>query len=153
VSVIGHSAFGMCDALTEVVIGEGVVVIDEFAFHSCYNLQTITIPQSVTYIGNYAFDICYNLENINYAGSEADWGEIHIGYGNEYLLDAVDFGVKGDVDMNGVITNADLVMVARYIVGVESDNDSVIEAKGDVDGDGEVANADLVRIARIIVGA
>ena len=60
---------------------------------------------------------------------------------------------QGDVDGNVQITNADLVMVARYIVGIyDSETVNNIKQYGDLNDDGAVNNTDLVTIARIIVG-
>ncbi|MBE6948917.1 MAG: hypothetical protein E7456_03620 [Ruminococcaceae bacterium] len=55
----------------------------------------------------------------------------------------------GDVDDNGVVNNADLVLLARYIVHAV---DSIPRAdNADLTGDGSIANADLVELAILIV--
>lgn len=56
----------------------------------------------------------------------------------------------GDVNCDGVISNADLIMLARYLVDLET-LDHIALANADVDGDGNISNVDLVKIARIIV--
>ncbi|MBE6949052.1 MAG: hypothetical protein E7456_04320 [Ruminococcaceae bacterium] len=139
-------------------------------------LTSFTVPASVNRLGYEAFGANWEMNTVYFEGDAPNidyytflgmTATIYYPENNETWTDVVDQEysgdltwipytpgeLKGDVDMNGVITNADLVMVARYIVGVESDNDAEIEAKGDVDGNGEVNNSDLVRIARIIVGA
>ncbi|MBE6949053.1 MAG: hypothetical protein E7456_04325 [Ruminococcaceae bacterium] len=173
VVTINNGAFAYCNGLTEVMIPYGVKTIGASAFAGCESLTELTIPSSVETVGSLAL-FCPNLIELRFEGDAPEFGEmtmfndgLTIYYPEDYtswndVIAAVDDDTltwiaytphpRGDVDGSGQITNADLVMVARYIVGVESDNDAAIEAKGDVDGDGEIANADLVRIARIIVG-
>ena len=59
--------------------------------------------------------------------------------------------IQGDVDGDGEITNADLILVARYVVEIYNELKADIEKYGDMDGDGEISNADLIKVARIIV--
>ena len=57
---------------------------------------------------------------------------------------------KGDVNKSGVVSNADLIMIARYLVGLQDFNDEQKEI-ADFNEDGVVDNVDLVLIARAIV--
>jgi len=55
---IGYEAFTEYNrdhTLTEVVIPEGITIIDECAFYYCSNLRSVTIPDGVTTIGKDAF--------------------------------------------------------------------------------------------------
>lgn len=61
---------------------------------------------------------------------------------NEYLI--------GDVNCDGVISNADVVELARYLVDLTS-LDSCALANADVNGDGIVSNIDLVKLVRMLV--
>jgi beta-glucosidase len=56
----------------------------------------------------------------------------------------------GDVSQDGEIDNRDLIMIARYLVGLVEFNDKQMEA-ADFNEDGIVNNTDLVLIARYIV--
>ncbi len=58
---------------------------------------------------------------------------------------------RGDLNMDGEITNADTVLIARYLVKLAVLNDLQQEF-ADTNGDGKVNNADLVLIARSVVG-
>ena len=63
--------------------------------------------------------------------------------------------IPGDVDYNGIITNQDLITVARYAVGLITEaqlNYPVVSLFGDYNGDGEINNVDIIMIARSIVG-
>ncbi|MBO4927581.1 MAG: leucine-rich repeat domain-containing protein [Clostridiales bacterium] len=53
---IGKCAFGDCDELQTITIGEGVRTIGTSAFYSCNSLNTVYIPASVESIGDLAFE-------------------------------------------------------------------------------------------------
>ena len=53
----------------------------------------------------------------------------------------------GDINGDGVINVADLVLLSRYIAELETLTDTQLKA-ADVNGDGKVNIADLVRLAR-----
>ena len=61
---------------------------------------------------------------------------------NDYLL--------GDVTLDGEVNNADLVMMARYEVNLETFNGQQM-LNGDIDQDGDIDNTDLVNLANYIV--
>ena len=52
------------EAITTVVIENGVTSIDYLAFYGCVNLKDVTIPESVTSIGVSAFGSCRSLTKI-----------------------------------------------------------------------------------------
>jgi len=89
VTTIGWEAFAYCEELTEIVLPEGITSIEPYTFYSCGRLMKVTIPEGVTTIGNNAFDECPSLEEIYYAGTEKQWNEITIEYGNDVLDDVV----------------------------------------------------------------
>jgi len=61
--------------------------------------------------------------------------------------------VPGDIDGDGVLTNTDIVTIARYIVGLtDRKTSSAVVTYADSNGDHKVDNVDLVCFARIIVG-
>ena len=52
------------ESVKRVVLGEGVVSIDNGTFHKCHSLTSIFIPESVTSIGKYALAKCHSLTSI-----------------------------------------------------------------------------------------
>ena len=74
VNLIQSYAFHGCSSLTSIIIPQSVTSIGSNAFHGCSSLTSITIPQSVTSIGSDAFYGCTGLmlidvdkDNQNYA--------------------------------------------------------------------------------------
>ncbi len=88
VTSIGAEAFAHCRGLTSVTISNGVTSIGWDAFWMCSSLTSITIPSSVTSIGVEAFEFCDSLTDVYYTGSEEQWQNIIMGYGNYSLTGA-----------------------------------------------------------------
>ena len=56
--VVGAHAFANHRTIERLIIGEGVVAIDDYAFDGCISLYEVTIPETVVYIGTSAFRGC-----------------------------------------------------------------------------------------------
>ena len=50
--------------VNNVIILDGVLIIDDYAFYGADNLIEVKIPESINYIGKYAFANCKKLKNI-----------------------------------------------------------------------------------------
>lgn len=85
---IDDGAFLGCTTLSNITIPDNVTTIGELAFCYCYGLTSITIPESMTSIGTSAFYDCISLKTVNYKGTEEQWNEITISYGNTNLTNA-----------------------------------------------------------------
>lgn len=55
ITVINDWAFCGWEGLTSVIIPDGVYAIGDYAFKGCNKLEALVIPDSVTIVGDYAF--------------------------------------------------------------------------------------------------
>ena len=88
VTSIGERAFYGCSSLTDIVIPSGVTTIESNTFYDCSKLKNVTIPKSVTAIKSYAFYGCGSLTDTYYSGSDAEFGNVKIDYGNDTLKES-----------------------------------------------------------------
>ncbi len=148
VGSIGAYAFAWCEELDSVVIG-GSPYIDICAFAWCGELDDVEFNAAAPAdLGDMAFYGCSDVFVITYADGMADWTTpTWMGYDTKN--DGKAAIIVGDVNGDGGITNSDLILIARHIVGIE-ETDVVA---GDLNGDGTISNEDLITVARIIVGA
>ena len=64
VKIIDVSAFRNCERLTSVTIPSSVMFIGHFAFENCHMLTSVTIQEGVRGIGKGAFENCTDLVNV-----------------------------------------------------------------------------------------
>ncbi len=88
VTSIGDFAFPDCTSLVSVTIPDSVTTIGDYAFRYCTSLEFVTIPDSVTTIGWRAFYYCTSLATVYYGGSEDEWNNISIEFGNDSVINA-----------------------------------------------------------------
>ena len=74
-ATIGAGAFMNHYYLQNVVLPEGVQVIERYAFLYCTNLQTVSIPSSLKELGYNAFEGCTSLNKVDIADIKA-WCEV-----------------------------------------------------------------------------
>lgn len=155
VTCIDSDAFSQCFGLTRISIPASITCINNWAFFDCSYLRDmychITDPSSVLIEGNYTF-----YSNSGYSGRT-----LHVPQGSAVAYQAdsrwypyfekiveidADTGLKGDVNLDGEITIADINVVVAIILG---ENSSTITA--DVNSDGEVNIADINAIIDIML--
>lgn len=73
ISIQDH-VFIRCSSLISIIIPDGVTNIGEGVFRGCSSLTSINIPDSVTEIGNYAFLKCSSLTSITIPDSVTEIG-------------------------------------------------------------------------------
>lgn len=71
ITVFGDSVLEGCRSLEEVVLPDGLLVIETSAFDQCVSLQNLIIPDTVTSIGQYAFIGCDALTSVRIPDSVA----------------------------------------------------------------------------------
>ena len=64
VKTLGSRAFGQCESLTTLVIGQGVETIGDYAFTGCAALEGVIIPDSVKTLGKSAFYKCAAVKTL-----------------------------------------------------------------------------------------
>lgn len=80
VQSVGDYAFGWCDDLVSVTLGERVDSVGESAFHGCSGLTSVTVGSGVKTIGDEAFFQCYrlleviNLSQLNIRAGSSSYG-------------------------------------------------------------------------------
>ena len=110
---INDSTFENCGMLENVIIGENVKTIGSYAFSQA-NVRNIYIPKSIERIENNAFSGCYDMA-VNYGGSQAEWDDISIRYGNDNLEEAkINYFMKPDGTVDEKAKSAGVVIVAVY---------------------------------------
>lgn len=60
VTSVGASGLCACRYIEEVVISEGITLIDSYAFQGCESLKSISFPNSLRYVNTGAFSGCVN---------------------------------------------------------------------------------------------
>ena len=88
VITIGERGICHCKKLESLILPSGVTEIIDSGMRYCESLTSITLPHSIVSIGSYAFEDCFSLDDVYYYGSESDWQQIDISYGNSDLTGA-----------------------------------------------------------------
>ena len=91
IKTIAKYSFDSCIRLTNIDFGNGVESIEQSAFDNCYSLQYIVVPQSLSSVNNYAFYRCSSLGKVFYKGTEDQWSQISISFGNDQLSSATKY--------------------------------------------------------------
>ena len=69
------------------ILEEGVESIGDSAFSGCTMFTSVSLPSTITAIGSSAFSKCSRLSWTLFKGTEAGWGAVSVGSGNQPLLD------------------------------------------------------------------
>ena len=72
----------------KLTIREGTTLIASYAFFECNYINAVEMPSTVTKINSNAFKGCKILSSVYYEGSEEDWSNITINFGNDLLTGA-----------------------------------------------------------------
>lgn len=96
-----------------------------------------------TYVGG-AYDITLNYDENNFCDENGTLVEVEVGQGSVTPFRKI----RGDVDGDMSVTGTDVVMLSRYLVGLETE---IQEDCADVNNDMSVDGRDLVKLARYII--
>ena len=99
---------------------------------------------------------CSSLEAFCFEGSASEWAELAGALAAAFpdaefeYSDAPQFE-PGDMDGDGEVTMKDVLVMRRYIAGLDELGDDAILI-GDIDGDGDITMKDVLKARRIIAG-
>ena len=116
---ISKSAFQGCTNLTNVVIPNGIVTIDDNAFQYC-PFQSISLPNTLQYINNNAFSDCGELRSVTIPASVKDIGTSAF----QKNFKMTDVYVLGD---NVTIRNGAFNENETYNFSYTDDGDGIVE--------------------------
>ena len=168
VTTIGKNAFCWCKGIETIYIPKSVTTIEEQGLYGCIDLASIKIPNSVKSIGEKAFMNCDSLKSVAIgidvplSISEKVFTNrakafLYVPYGGKEAYNAADYWKEfkhiyeaGDVNRDDEIDVADVVGIARGIVGMQ--DDGYVEFLADFNADDEVDVRDAVALVTEIAG-
>lgn len=167
---IEDRAFYFCNFMN-LDIPEGVTSIGDHAFEGCYYMSSFSLPSSLTHIGDSAFktvsDIVHHvyvsartplaIPDVFFGRSDEDY--LYVPKGSKAAYMAADYwnhfnviemtGVRGDLNFDGKVTVADVMVLIDIIVGRESVFRPVYLC--DLNIDNKVTVADVMQMVDMIL--
>ena len=80
VSIIDNEAFRRCRSITSVVLPNSVISIGDKAFWGCSGMERIMLPNSLKQVGNSCFNFCKSLTAIKIPKSVTEIGSCILNY-------------------------------------------------------------------------
>ena len=94
-----HHLYLKGEEIKELIIPEGVAIINPWAFVGCSDFVSVTIPSSVTEIWDLSFYGCDNMKRINIRNLSA-WCNIIFHQGNHFNQNSNPLGIAGHLYLN-----------------------------------------------------
>lgn len=88
VRYISGFAMESCSDVTGVRFPDGMTEIPNYTFLGNHNLKTLSFPNSMKHIGEGAFWDCPNITDVWFRGTRAEWTDMLIEAGNEFVRSA-----------------------------------------------------------------
>ena len=141
-------AYPAGSSTAEYVVGSKVTTIGANAFDSCKNLKKLHIPATVKTITEPAVKNCSGLTIIVENDSPAKtYFQRHT---SGYTTLKIGADMPGDVNGNGEVDNADVILLRRYVAKWK--NIDIQKDAADVNKDSEIDNADVILLRRYVAG-
>ena len=132
----------------EYTVGDKVTSIGANAFDSCKNLKKLHIPATVKTIVEPAVKNCKNLAI--YVERKSPAQTYLLAHEAEYSALKYSDALPGDVNNDGEVDNADVILLRRYVAKWKNINIQTDAA--DVNKDSEIDNADVILLRRYVAG-
>ena len=155
---IDNYAFNKCEALTDVVLPQGLTTINYGAFANCKSLTRIVVPDAVTRIADNTFAGCESLsqvtigQSVNSIGKEA-FGEcfaLNTVYCKAVAPPIIEYSTFANYADAVLYVPAQSVQTYRNTVTWEHFG-LILSTPCDVNGDGEISIADVNVLISIIL--
>lgn len=137
---IGSYAFNGCTSLVDIAFPSGLTTISICAFQSCTGIERVLMPASITSIGGYNFYQCMSKATFYVYENSVAHNYVR---NNNFFYEVI----TPDVDGDAYITNADIVLIVRYMSGWDVSNEIVNEysiGMFDFNSDGKRNNRDIL---------
>lgn len=148
VTEVADSTFWMCSNLKS-VSAVGAEVLGTTAFGYCEKLTDLKISKKLKKIQPYCFSDCTGSATITFYGTQDDWGNVEILDTENFLKNAkIVFDdnyveeVVGDINMDGKLNIADVVLLQKWLL-TEQNTELKNWKAGDLCADGVLNVLDL----------
>ena len=162
ISTIPWDMFNLCTSLEYVQLTDDVTEIGQYAFSNCESLIAVYIPDSVTKIDKTAFGYAYDEtgnqiktdQNVIFLIESYDCYAAQ--YASENGFDVININdiynsdKKGDVDLDGVVDNKDVLLLKNYLLNSTSLKTFELYL-ADMNNDDQIDIFDLVELKNTIV--
>ena len=118
VTTIGSRSFASCSCITEVILPDGLVRIEDRSFYCCVGLKSIVIPEGVMTIGNWAFAQCQSLTQLIVPDSVTSIGTYAFEYCPDDLATVFGPGLQTVIFGKGLIHLEGLAFYGQNLSGV-----------------------------------
>ena len=158
VKKLNDSTFFYCTNLASADL-RYVTEIEGMSFAGCEKLKDLKLSGKLTSINYYAFADIKGPAEITVFGSKSDWEKVEKSDEDEFLNNATykfdesvvpEDDVKGDVNADGELTTADLVLMSKWLLGTNDVSLKNWEA-GDFISDGRIDTFDLVMMRKAVI--
>ncbi len=156
VTEVADNTFWMCSNLKSVDI-KGAEVLGTTAFGYCEKLSELKLSKNLKSIQPYCFSDCSNSGKITFYGTENDWKNVEIlDEGNfiknsNIVYDSGSFEeVAGDINMDGTLSIADAVLLQKWLLNVP-DTELKNWKAGDFTDDALLDVFDLIMLKKAII--
>lgn len=119
VSAIGPRAFALQDAITDLVIPEGVKSLGWYSFNTCRNLETVTLPDSLEFIDGWAFEHCTSLKTINVPAGVSQINAGAFAQNSSLTSITCDLANRYYTSVGGVLFTKDMKELVAYPGGIQ----------------------------------